>query len=77
MFYFFRPYKNYKEYINDWDIRPLKDARGAEFWQYMYCTHEKNLALNHNVKTNPNMPEGWKSIKKGDALKNLNSIYAA
>ena len=47
---------------------------GADFWQYMYATHESAIAEYYEIKPSPDMPEGWKSLTKSNALNNLDKV---
>ena len=69
-------YKNYKEYIPDWDIEPNANIQEcSKFWLWFVAKYKYQLAVHYRYDVS-DIPDCWDEITKEDALANLRRIYS-
>ncbi|XP_053374215.1 interferon-induced very large GTPase 1-like [Mercenaria mercenaria] len=68
-------YKDYKDFIPDWDIEPNANMSDcSKFWMWFVATYKYQLAVEYRYDISY-IPDAWDDITKADALANLRRIY--
>ncbi|RXM90895.1 Interferon-induced very large GTPase 1 [Acipenser ruthenus] len=70
----FHPYKDYRKFYPDWNIPPDPSIEASDYWKYVLMTFNKEFAEVYEAKP-ADIPEQWKSITKGQALKSINEVF--
>ena len=71
---YFRYYKNVKEDIPDWDIKPEPNSTENSFWQHLFAKHHERIAELNQLRP-ADIPLGWRNITEDEALKNLREVF--
>ncbi|PAA53327.1 hypothetical protein BOX15_Mlig002402g2 [Macrostomum lignano] len=69
----YHPFKNYKDFFPNWDIKPDPSNFGNKFWMWFCATFVKELG-EYYKKPVDNLPVAWKSVSEKEALESLRSL---
>ncbi|KAM4632164.1 up-regulator of cell proliferation-like [Discoglossus pictus] len=70
----YHPYKEYRKFYPDWAIQPDPSIDSSDYWKFIFTHFNEQFAKEYDV--NPaKIPEGWKNITEGDALRSLKETY--
>ncbi|XP_062591084.1 interferon-induced very large GTPase 1-like [Saccostrea cucullata] len=67
----YHPYKDYKNQIPTWDIKPSPEL--SKYWYWFIKIYGKRLAKLYDL-TLPRVPDEWKIIKRKDAISSLSYV---
>ncbi|XP_073491960.1 up-regulator of cell proliferation-like [Aquarana catesbeiana] len=68
------PYKEYRTIYPDWAIQPDPSIESSDYWKYIFVKFNKEFAKEYNAKP-AEIPDGWKSITKENALQSLKKMF--
>ncbi|KAM9398951.1 interferon-induced very large GTPase 1-like isoform 1-T1 [Salvelinus alpinus] len=68
------PYKDYRKYYPDWIITGDPSIEASDYWKYVMATFNKRIAKDTNALL-ADIPEDWKALKPGDAMKSLKEAF--
>ncbi|XP_033739199.1 interferon-induced very large GTPase 1-like [Pecten maximus] len=66
----YHPYRNYEQFVPDWDIHPCPSVSSSVYWAWMLCKYNEKLAEYYGI-VKAEIPVGWNSYSKEDAIKSL------
>ncbi|KAM9305362.1 up-regulator of cell proliferation-like [Gastrophryne carolinensis] len=68
------PYKEYRDYYPNWDIRPDPSIEASDYWKYIFVKYNETIAVEYNAKP-ANLPNGWKNLTEDNALQSIKKIF--
>ncbi|XP_075037382.1 up-regulator of cell proliferation-like [Mixophyes fleayi] len=68
------PYKEYRTYYPDWDIRPDPNSKSSDYWKYIFVQFNQEFADEYKVKPS-DLPGDWKKITKEQASASLKEAF--
>uniref|UniRef100_A0A4W5MWP2 Interferon-induced very large GTPase 1-like n=1 Tax=Hucho hucho TaxID=62062 RepID=A0A4W5MWP2_9TELE len=69
-------FKDYQTYYPDWIITGDSSIKTSDYWKYVMATFNEIIAKDRGDSTLPaDLPEDWKALTPGDALKSLKEAF--
>ncbi|XP_055780222.1 interferon-induced very large GTPase 1-like [Salvelinus fontinalis] len=68
------PYKDYHKYYPDWIITGDPSIKASDYWKYVMAKFNETIAKDTHAQ-NADIPEDWKALAPGDALKSLKEAF--
>uniref|UniRef100_A0A3B4ZC88 Interferon-induced very large GTPase 1 n=1 Tax=Stegastes partitus TaxID=144197 RepID=A0A3B4ZC88_9TELE len=68
------PYKHYRKYFPDWDIRPDVSSKASNYWKYVMATYNTDFAKAYHAEP-ADIPHSWKIIESKQAEDSLKESF--
>uniref|UniRef100_A0A4W5PFJ3 Interferon-induced very large GTPase 1 n=1 Tax=Hucho hucho TaxID=62062 RepID=A0A4W5PFJ3_9TELE len=69
------PCKDYRKYYPDWIIPGDPSIKASDYWKYVMATFQDRIAKDRDSTLPADLPEDWKALTPGDALKSLKGAF--
>ncbi|XP_073491936.1 interferon-induced very large GTPase 1-like [Aquarana catesbeiana] len=68
------PYREYRTIFPDWSIQPDPSIKSSDYWKYIFLMFNEEFAEEYKARP-AEIPDGWKSITREEALQSLKKMF--